>query len=129
MDIIPEGDGLIYPSAEGVITSIGEDDIYGKYILIDHGEYQTFYAHLKTIYWQDVENRKVIGEKVTTESRIGFYGNTGKTVPIIGDGSHLHYEVRWKDDVKEVYFPVNPQEFLEAGMLSLENKGDKDGTG
>lgn len=115
MDLVPTGSGIVYPTAEGKIIGIGEDEIYGKYILIQHDGYQTFYAHLKTIYWQDAEEQTVIGHDVDTNTRIGFYGNTGKVSPIIGDGSHLHYEVRWHDPVKDVYIPINPEEFFEAG--------------
>ena len=118
VDLVPSsGDGYVYPTAEGTIIDIGQHDIYGKYIIIEHeGGYRTFYGHLKTIFWIDVEKRKVVGEKVTPGDRIGLYGNTGKTVPIIGDGSHLHYEVQWYDPIKDVYIPIDPMEFLNAGI-------------
>lgn len=127
-DMVPETSGFIYPSAPGTIIEIGSNAIYGKYILIQHDGFQTFYAHLKTIYWQDTEEQKVIGEEVTVDTRIGFYGNTGDVTPIIGDGSHLHYEVRWHDATKDVYVPINPEEFLTAGQALAERSNEKEVT-
>ena len=124
MDMVPESDGNIYPSAPGEIIEIGSNSVYGKYILIQHDGYQTFYAHLKTIYWQDADEKTVIGSTVDVNTRIGFYGRTGQVSPIVGDGSHLHYEVRWLDQIKDIYVPINPEEFLTAGQ-ALASKGDK----
>lgn len=128
VDLIPlSGDTGVYPTAPGVIIEIGHNEIYGKYVIIEHGEYRTFYGHLDKIYWIDIPNRKVVGEEVTPETKIGIYGNTGKTVPIIGDGRHLHYEVQWHDQVEDTHISINPLEFLNAGIeLSKEVKEKED---
>lgn len=90
-DIIPSGgDRLIYPSAAGVIVDIGMDAVFGKWVLVEHnGKYRTFYAHLETILYQDVQNARVIGEAVGPEDALGVMGSTGQST-----GPHLHYEVR-----------------------------------
>lgn len=127
VDLVPAGSGIVYPAAEGFIAEIGEDAIYGKYIVIQHDGYRTKYAHLKTIYWQDIDNQTVVGATVDIDTRIGFYGNTGKTQPIVGDGSHLHYEVQWHDPIKDVYVPIDPNQFLTAGR-ELAKEGSDNGT-
>lgn len=53
---------------------------YGNYILLDHGDAQTLYGHLKTI---DVEE----GDVVLPGDVIGTVGSTGYST-----GPHLHFE-------------------------------------
>ena len=56
--------------------------MYGNYILIDHGEFDTFYAHLsKTLV--------SIYDGAFAGHVIGLAGNTGKS-----SAAHLHFEVR-----------------------------------
>lgn len=56
---------------------------YGNLIVIQHdNQIETWYAHL---------SRRLVevGESVTTETRIGLIGSTGRST-----GPHLHYEIR-----------------------------------
>ena len=55
---------------------------YGNLVIIDHGAYQTIYAHLSRI---DV----AAGQPVEPGTLIGAIGRTGNAT-----GSHLHFEVR-----------------------------------
>lgn len=62
-------------------TEFRGHDNYGGMILIDHGDYETLYAHLD-------ESRVVTGQQVSEGDIIGRVGNTGRTT-----GSHLHFEM------------------------------------
>lgn len=67
----------------GVILNAGVDDVYGKFLVIDHGDdYQTVYGHLNKLFVKQ-------GDRVTMGQRIALSGSTGRST-----GSHLHFEVR-----------------------------------
>jgi len=110
IDLIPKTRNpyeRIVATEAGIIKKIGLSPIYGKFILIDHGNgYLTFYAHLRTIYWQNRETKKVVGEHVDRGTVIGIIGATG-----VATGVHLHYEVRYNNGLETVV--VNPQTLLE----------------
>ncbi|MDR0414208.1 MAG: M23 family metallopeptidase [Prevotellaceae bacterium] len=76
---------------------------YGYMVLIDHGfGYHTRYAHLSAINVQK-------GEKVTRGQIVGLMGNTGRS-----KGTHLHYEVLFKDKA------VNPINFFNNDISEEE---------
>lgn len=67
----------------GKVTKTGEDDSWGKYVLIEHSEgFETFYCHLSEIY---ADKGAVIRQGET----VGLVGSTGMST-----GPHLHFEVR-----------------------------------
>ncbi len=67
----------------GRIKECGEDDVWGKYILIEHSDNcETYYCHLSEIY---VDEGAVIRQGET----VGLVGSTGWST-----GPHLHFEVR-----------------------------------
>lgn len=72
----------VFASRGGTVESVGYDNVYGNYIVINHGDgYKTKYAHLSKILSQ--KNSEVMqGEK------IGKAGSTGYST-----GSHLHFMV------------------------------------
>ena len=73
----------VFAAAEGIVTEIGEDPVYGKYIIISHGEkWASLYGHL-----QRVDTRLRVPVKSTT--LIGRVGSTG-----LSTGPHLHFELR-----------------------------------
>lgn len=83
LDIAVEEGEPIYPVLVGKVKSIGEDESYGKYIILDHGnDINTLYAHCSNL---NVNN----GDDVPLGKPIAFVGNTGKST-----GSHLHIELR-----------------------------------
>lgn len=74
-------------TADGVIKEVGNDSIYGKYVLIEHGsDYKSFYGHLSRI----IKNE---GKKVTKGDFIGYLGATGKV-----SAPHLHFEISYKGE-------------------------------
>lgn len=89
----------VHATADGKVVTAGWDGGYGNLVEIDHGNgLITRFGHLSQI------NVKV-GQSVQIGQVIGRIGSTGRST-----GPHLHYETRINDE------PVDPQEFLRAGM-------------
>lgn len=93
---------VIRPIAAGVVTRIGIDTIYGKYVEIEHederGKYYSFYAHGKMIYYS------ASGE-VTENTPLMIMGSTGYS-----DNPHLHIEVYRYIDGAKVW--EDPEEYF-----------------
>ena len=82
IDIVNRAGTPIYASAAGIITYVGYERGYGRYIKIRHSQgYETRYAHLYS-----AQTKK--GEFVKKGQIIALMGSTGTST-----GSHLHYEV------------------------------------
>lgn len=81
----------------GEIEETGENDVWGKYILMRHSDkLETYYCHLSEIY---VKQGSVIRQGET----IGLVGSTGWST-----GPHLHFEVRIggvRVDPEKLLFP------------------------
>ena len=67
----------------GVVRYAGWSPVgYGYLVIIENGDYQTYYAHLSSIGVQ-------VGQQVGAGQEIALSGDTGNST-----GPHLHYEVR-----------------------------------
>jgi murein DD-endopeptidase MepM/ murein hydrolase activator NlpD len=78
----PEGTE-VYAVAEGTVTGLGEDPIYGNYIIITHRDnWTSLYGHLQRF---DTTLRST----VRSGNLIGRVGTTGQST-----GPHLHFELR-----------------------------------
>lgn len=87
---------VIRATADGRVIFAGQNNGYGKCVIIEHKYgYSTLYGHL-TIYY----TKK--GREVKKGDAIGFLGSTGKST-----GNHLHYEVI-KNGTK-----INPLDFYK----------------
>ena len=97
VDLIPvDGDWIIFPIRPGIVTECRIDPIYGKMVVVDHGEnLYSLYAHGSIIY-----NRANVGMEVTCESAIMKMGTTGYS-----DGPHLHLGVFKIEDGERVFLP------------------------
>jgi murein DD-endopeptidase MepM/ murein hydrolase activator NlpD len=72
----------------GTVTYAGwNDEGYGKLVIVDNGNYQTYYAHLESIPVS-------VGQQVSSGEIVGLSGNTGNST-----GPHLHYEIRSNGEV------------------------------
>ncbi|MCB9465988.1 MAG: M23 family metallopeptidase [Candidatus Eisenbacteria bacterium] len=95
----PEG-SLVVASGGGVVSSAGWDDVYGNFVLLDHGDdIQSFYGH----------NRDLLvaaGDSVVVGQPIGRLGSTGES-----SAPHLHFEIRVAGE------PVDPGEFVKEYQL------------
>ncbi len=75
----------------GKVTYAGwNNEGYGNLVIVENGNYKTYYAHLSKIPVK-------VGQSIEEGSVIGLSGNTGNST-----GPHLHYEIR-KNGV-----PINP---------------------
>ena len=68
--------------ADGKVEAAGENDSFGKYIIIDHADgYKTLYAHCSKLYVSS-------GTAVKKGQKIALVGQTGSAT-----GPHLHFEL------------------------------------
>lgn len=74
----------VYVARNGTVETVTYDGTGGNYVVIKHDDgYWTYYGHLDSVNLS-------VGDKVTTNSRVGIMGSTG-----LASGVHLHFEV-WK---------------------------------
>lgn len=72
----------IYASMSGTVVYTGISNVFGKYVIIDHGNgYKTLYAHMSKII-------ATKGQFVGQNTKIGLVGSTGYST-----GPHLHFTV------------------------------------
>lgn len=88
----------IFTPAPGKVVSVSTTGPYGKMVEIYHGYgIKTRYGHMKRILVKK-------GEELNFRQKIGKVGSSGRST-----GSHLHYEVWFKNKV------LDPARFLKAG--------------
>lgn len=69
--------------ADGVVKQRGEDQQYGRFLLLEHGQgYESYYGHLQD--WNVSE-----GDSVRVGHTVGWVGTTGRST-----APHLHFEIR-----------------------------------
>ncbi|MBQ6381924.1 MAG: M23 family metallopeptidase [Clostridia bacterium] len=82
IDIAAKSGDKVQAAYYGIIESVGEDDVYGKYIKINHGNgIKTFYAHCSKLHVK-------VGDKVDGGETIARVGSTGWST-----GPHLHFSI------------------------------------
>jgi len=78
----PEGTE-VFAVADGVVTAVDFDPVYGNYIIISHkNNWKSLYGHLQSI-------ETVLRTDVKSGNLIGRVGSTGQST-----GPHLHFELR-----------------------------------
>lgn len=96
IDIANSGLPEIHAASAGrVIAVIRQEWGYGWHVLVDHGNFQTLYAHMQRI---DVSE----GQDVDQGQTLGQMGSTGRST-----GPHLHFEIREDGNI------FNPRDFLK----------------
>ena len=78
----PEGVEIYAADSGTVHKTVTMNMGYGYHIIIDHGDYQTLYAHCSS--FADIE----AGDTVEKGDVVAYVGNTGNST-----GAHLHFEV------------------------------------
>lgn len=82
LDIAVTSDSYIRASGGGTVVDVGEDAVYGRFVVIDHGQgYSTLYGHASTTL-------VTLGQSVRERQVIALSGSTGRST-----GPHLHFEV------------------------------------
>jgi len=96
LDIAIPTDSYIRAAGAGRVLRVGEDPIYGVFVVLDHGAgYQTVYGHASTILVQR-------GQTVRREEVIALSGSTGQST-----AAHLHFEILLEG------FPLDPLSMVE----------------
>lgn len=83
IDIAVPQASYIRASGPGTVKTAGEDPVYGKYIVIDHG------AGLESLYGHASRLLVKAGSKVKRLDIIALSGSTGQST-----APHLHFEIR-----------------------------------
>lgn len=73
----------IYSISPGIVVLSGYHSVYGNHIIIDHGDYQSLYAHMLA------PSSYRVGDEILGNRKIGEVGSTGEST-----GPHLHFEIR-----------------------------------
>lgn len=82
LDIAVPADAYVRAAGPGTVVDVGEDRVYGRFVLLDHGAgYRSLYAHASTTF---VER----GERVRRNQVIALTGSTGRST-----APHLHFEI------------------------------------
>jgi murein DD-endopeptidase MepM/ murein hydrolase activator NlpD len=83
VDIAVPANSYIRAAGPGIIRVAGVDDVYGQYVVIDHGgDLESVYGHASRLY-------VTAGDRVLRAEVIGLSGSTGRST-----APHLHFEVR-----------------------------------
>jgi murein DD-endopeptidase MepM/ murein hydrolase activator NlpD len=83
LDIAVPQNSYIRASGPGTVKVAGEDSVYGRYIVIDHG------TGLETVYGHAARLLVTQGTRVKRLQIIALSGNSGQST-----APHLHFEVR-----------------------------------
>lgn len=82
LDIAVASDSYIRAAGAGTVSDVGEDAVYGRFVVIEHGDgYSTLYGHASTTF-------VTLGQAVRERQVIALSGSTGRST-----GPHLHFEV------------------------------------
>lgn len=82
LDIAVPTDSYIRAAGAGTVVDVGEDSIYGRFVVLDHGDgYTTLYGHASL-------NLVQRGQRVRQNEVIALSGSTGRST-----APHLHFEV------------------------------------
>jgi murein DD-endopeptidase MepM/ murein hydrolase activator NlpD len=82
LDVAVASDSYIRASGGGTVVDVGEDAVYGRFVVIEHGDgYSTLYGHASATLVS-------LGQQVRERQVIALSGSTGRST-----GPHLHFEV------------------------------------
>ena len=83
LDIAVPNDTYIGAAGAGTVKDAGVDAVYGRYILLEHGDgLETMYGHASRVFVQP-------GDRVERNEVIALSGSTGRST-----APHLHFEIR-----------------------------------
>ena len=96
LDIAVPSGSYIWSAGDGVVAEVGEDAVYGRFVVIDHG------SGVRTLYGHTSETFVERGEEVHARQVVALSGSTGRST-----APHLHFEVIVEGK------PVDPLGFVE----------------
>lgn len=87
VDIAVPTDSYVRASGAGTVVDLGDDPVYGLFVVLDHGEgYTSLYGHASLL----LVNR---GQRVRRNEVIALSGSTGRST-----APHLHFEILLNGD-------------------------------
>jgi len=82
VDIAVPTDSYVRASGAGTVVDVGDDPVYGYYVVLDHGEgYTSIYGHASLTL-------AMRGQRVRRNEVIALSGSTGRST-----APHLHFEI------------------------------------
>lgn len=82
VDIAVPTDSYVRASGAGTVVDVGEDAVYGRFVVLDHGEgYTSIYGHASLAL-------VTRGQRVRRNEVIALSGSTGRST-----APHLHFEI------------------------------------
>ncbi len=82
LDIAVPTDSYVRASGAGTVADVGEDEVYGGFVVIDHGGgYTSLYGHASSTLVS-------LGQRVRQNEVIALSGSTGRST-----APHLHFEI------------------------------------
>ena len=110
LDLMSEtGDDKVFAVKPGVVVMAEFHPQYGNTVVIRHlNGVESLYAHMAQLSVK-------VGDKVTTESLLGYIGNTGAS----STGKHLHLEILVGG------YPVNPQKVIRTAQYVQQIQNSK----
>jgi murein DD-endopeptidase MepM/ murein hydrolase activator NlpD len=82
VDIAIPTDSYVRASGAGTVVDLGEDPVYGLFVVLDHGEgYTSLYGHASLLHVRR-------GQRVRRDEVIALSGSTGRST-----APHLHFEI------------------------------------
>lgn len=85
----------VFAMMQGRVLKVGQDQVSGKYVMLQHGSFTVSYCHLSQVY---VSKDQI----VKARDVVGISGNTGRST-----GEHLHITIRQKGEY------IDPQIFFD----------------
>lgn len=96
LDIAVPSHSYIRAAGAGEVAEVGEDSIYGRYVILDHGGgYRSVYGHAS-------ETLVAAGQEVRIDEVIALSGSTGRST-----APHLHFEIHREGE------PIDPLSLVE----------------
>ncbi|MEY4676250.1 MAG: hypothetical protein RLZZ470_757 [Pseudomonadota bacterium] len=110
LDLMSEtGDDKVFAVKPGVVVMAEFHPQYGNTVVIRHlNGVESLYAHLAQLSVK-------VGDKVTTDSLLGYIGSTGAS----STGKHLHLEILVGG------YPVNPQKVIRTAQYVQQIQNSK----
>jgi murein DD-endopeptidase MepM/ murein hydrolase activator NlpD len=111
MDFHGERNGEVFATADGIVKEADWNGSYGRYVEIDHQNgYSTAYAHLGKLAVE-------AGNHVQRGQVIGYIGSSGRST-----GPHLHYELRYHNNLLDPARYVRVEETIQASKLKIRKR-------
>ncbi len=110
IDIAVPSGSYVRSMEVGVVEEVGEDEVYGRYVRIAHGDgLSSLYGHNSWIFVAE-------GDSVARLEVVALSGSTGRST-----APHVHFEIYRNGEL------LDPLAFVNAGRDVIAPGGERDG--